>query len=129
MMLGLLGCHGSPQTALGSPQTVLGKPVGITTVGEEFTPLIPAGQRLPFTRSVTFTNKTDGGPEALVEVSQKDSSGIETIASLKIPIPKTKDNTLNITVTLKVSEDKMMRIKTTVMETASVREFGPFPVE
>jgi molecular chaperone DnaK (HSP70) len=108
---------------------VLKKPIGIRTAGDVFTPLVEAGQRLPHTHSETFTNKTDGGPKVLVELSQKDESGTETVASLIISIPPVADNTLNITVTLKLSEDKQLRVKTTVAEAASVQEFGPFPVE
>jgi molecular chaperone DnaK (HSP70) len=108
---------------------VLKKPIGIKTAGDVFTPLIEAGQHLPHTRSETFTNKTDGGPKVLVELSRKDESGLETIASLVIAIPPVADNALQITVTLKVSEDKKVRVKTTVAESASVQEFGPFPVE
>jgi molecular chaperone DnaK (HSP70) len=107
----------------------LKKSIGIETDGGEFTPLVEAGRRLPCTLSETFTNKTDGGPEALVSLSQRDESGTETVASLKIPIPRAPDHSLQITVTIKISEDKHMRVKTTVSEAASVREFGPFPVE
>jgi molecular chaperone DnaK (HSP70) len=108
---------------------VLDKPIGIATVGGAFTPLVEAGQGLPFTLSETFTNKTNGGPEILVELSQKDRSGVETVASLIIAIPTVPDNSLQITVTLKISEDKKMQVKTTIMQTATVQEFGPFPVE
>lgn len=121
-VLCLAGCGGKPEAALK-------KPIGITTSGEDFTPLIEAGQRLPHTYSETFTNKTDGGPEVLVELSQKDGSGVETIASLIVAIPPVPDNALNITVTLKVSEHKQLRVKTTVSETALIQEFGPFDVE
>ena len=138
-LLGAVGCVDASKSASkpgispssdGSRQVgVLKKPIGIKTAGDVFTPLIEAGQRLPHTRSETFTNKTDGGPKVLVELSQKDESGLETIASLVIAIPPVADNALQITVTLKVSEDKKLRVKTTVAESGSVQEFGPFPVE
>ncbi len=51
------------------------------------------------------------------------------MASLIIAIPAVADNALQITVTLKITEDKQMKVKTTVAETAAVQEFGPFPVE
>ena len=106
------------------------KPIGIKTAGDVFEfPLMPEGQSLPCTRSETFTNKTDGGANVPVEISQKGSSGIETIASLIIAIPPVADNALQITVTLKVSEDRQLRVKTTATEAHSVQEFGPFPVE
>ncbi len=135
----LAGCGNEPDSAVDREGTspvdrpsraaTLTKPIGITTAGDVFTPLVEAGQRLPHTFSETFTNKTDGGPEVLVELSQKDDAGVETIAALIISIPPEPDNSLNITVTLKLSEDKRLRVKTTVAETASVQEFGPFPVE
>jgi molecular chaperone DnaK (HSP70) len=82
LVVGLPGCSDrlkSPADAgAGTPirrgreVAVLKKPIGIKTAGDVFTPLIDAGQRLPCTRSETFTNKTDGGPKVLVELSQKD---------------------------------------------------------
>jgi hypothetical protein len=110
-------------------KATLKKSIGIKTAGDVFTPLVKADQRLPHTYSQTFTNKTDAGPSVVVVLSQKDETGIETIASLPISIPRVPDNTLNIIVTLKISEDKQLRVKTTVAETASVQEFGPFPLE
>ena len=108
---------------------LLEKPIGITTAGGVFTPLVDAGQTLPYTKSETFTNETDGGPEVMVELSQKDHTGTETVASLRIAIPRVPNNTLEITVTLKISKDKQMRVKTTISQPAMVQEFGPFPVE
>jgi hypothetical protein len=89
---------------------------------------VPAGQRLPFTHSETFGNATNGRAEVLVELAQKDAAGVETIASLRIPIPRAANQTLDITVTLIISAQKTMKVKTTVAQTASVKEFGPFPV-
>jgi molecular chaperone DnaK (HSP70) len=122
--LALLGLGGRAQRG-----AVLDKPIGIATADGEFTPLVEAGQSLPFTFSDTFTNKTDGGPEVLVHLSQKDESGTETIASLILAIPSVPDNSLQITVTVKIATDKKMTVKTTVAKTAKVQEFGPFPVE
>jgi hypothetical protein len=39
------------------------------------------------------------------------------------------DNALQITVTLKFSDEKQLRVKTNFAESASVQEFGPFAVE
>ena len=137
-VLHLSGCADAPRSASdqrAGPRpgrergVTLKRPIGITTVAGSFTPLVEAGQHLPHTHSETFTNKTDGGPEILVELSQKDESGIETIASLVVPIPRVPDNALQITVTLRISADKEMTVKVTVAEPATVREFGPFPVE
>jgi molecular chaperone DnaK (HSP70) len=117
------------QQAVERKDATLEKPIGITTAGDVFTPLVDAGQKLPYTKSETFTNKTDGGPEVMVELSQKDRTGVEIVALLIIAIPRVPDNTLQITVTLKISEDKQMRVKTTISQPATVQEFGPFPVE
>lgn len=135
VVLGLSGCADVAKSAADARagvtkgRAVLKKPIGVRTAGEDFTPLIAAGQRLPCTHSETFTNKTDGGPQVLVELAQQDETGLETIASLILAIPPVDDNALQITVTLKVSKDRKLRVKTTVAETASVQEFGPFPVE
>lgn len=112
-----------------SSQKVLLKPIGIKTAGPVFTPLIPAGHKLPLVFSQTFGNETNGQSEVLVELSQKSAAGMETIASLRIKIPPATNGSLNITVTLEVSETKMMSVKTTVAETASTQRFGPFAVE
>jgi len=119
------------QQAVEHKDALLEKPIGITTAGNVFTPLVDAGQKLPYTKSETFSNKTDGGPEVMVELSQKDRTGAEIVASLRIAIPRVPNNTLVITVTLKISEDKQMRVKTTISQPqpTMVQEFGPFPVE
>ena len=124
----LIGCGSHQKVAEADSATVLRKPIGITTAGDVFSQLIPAGQRLPCTHSETFGNATNGRTEVLVELGQKDSTGTETIASLRIPIPKASNKTLDITVTLKISAEKKMNVKTTVAQTGDVHEFGPFPV-
>ncbi len=136
VVLCFAGCADKPQArqpaAAAKPATkgaVLTKPIGIATVQGAFTPLINAGQPLPFTFSDTFTNKTNGGPEILVHLMQKDETGTETIASLIIAIPPVADNALQVTVTLKIASDRKMTVKTTVAQTAKVQEFGPFPVD
>jgi len=108
---------------------VLEKSVGIVTEGRVFTPLIRAGQRLPFTCSRVFSNKTDGGSELFLEVAQQDPSGVENIVSTRVPIPPAPNGTLDITITLKIDEDKGMTVKATVAQSGVVKEFGPFPVE
>jgi len=60
-----------------------------------------------------------------VELSQKGAAGSETVASLRIKIPPAANKTLDITVTLTVSENKQMTVKTTVSQTASTQQFGP----
>src|SRR5262249_61160350 len=117
------------QHAVERKDALLEKPIDITTAGDVFPPVVDAGQKLPYTKSETFTNKTDGGPEVMVELSQKDQTGTETVASLIIAVPRVPNNTLQITVTLKISEDKQMRVKTTISQPTMVQEFGPFPVE
>lgn len=112
-----------------SKSTTLIKPIGIETADGEFTILIPASQRLPHVFSETFTNKNDGGPEIQVHLSQKDEFGSETVAFIIVQVPPSPDNSQEIVVTLKISADKKMQVKTTVVRTASVQEFGPFPVD
>jgi len=110
-------------------RVTLTKPIGITTAGDVFSPLIPAGQTLPVVHSETFSNATKGKSEVLVELSQRSAAGSETIASLRIQIPPAADGTLDITVTLTVSETKQMTVKTTVSQSARAQQFGPFKVE
>jgi hypothetical protein len=119
---------------------ILRMPIGITTAGDVFSPLIEAGQGLPYTRSMIFSNAIEGAPDVAVELSQKDSTGNERIASLRIPVPgAAPSKSLSITVTLIVSTDKTMRVKTTVGQkdepgalvtsACVVQEFGPYRVK
>jgi len=48
------------QRAVERKDALLEKSIGITTSGDVFTPLVGAGQKLPYTKSETFTNETDG---------------------------------------------------------------------
>lgn len=107
----------------------LTNPVGITILGGVFSPLIPAGQALPVVHSETFGNATNGKSEVMVELSQQSAAGTETITSLRIPIPPAANRTLDITVTISISADKQMTVKTTVAQTAATQQFGPFPVK
>jgi hypothetical protein len=120
---------GPPPAVRSHQAAILKKVIGIKTAGEVFTPLFEAGRRLPSTISENFTNQTGGGTVLEIVLSQKDESSVETIACLLISIPPAPDNALRIIVKLKISADKQLRVKTTVSETASVQEFGPFPVE
>ena len=140
VLIGLVACQKQPATipsavaaetlSASSPSGgTLVKPIGITTAGNVFSPLIPAGHSLPVVHSETFGNQTDGKSEVLVELSQRSAAGNETIASLRIKIPPAANKSLNITVTLTVSEAKQMIVKTTVAEIASTQQFGPFSVE
>ena len=139
-LIGGVGCHGKatpdrPATAAANPaapvpsSVMLAKPIGITTAGGVFSTLIPAGQTLPTVHSETFGNATNGKAEVLVELSQQSPAGTETITSLRIPIPTAADKTLDITVTLTVSASKQMMVKTTVAQTATTQQYGPFTVE
>lgn len=140
VLIGLVACKKQPApgptavtaqapAASPPPRVTLAKPIGITTAGDVFSPLIAAGHSLPVVHSETFGNQTNGKSEVLVELSQRSAAGNEIIASLIIKIPPAANKALNITVTLTVSEAKQMTVKTTVAETASMQQFGPFSVE
>ena len=136
VLLGGAACGPTPTPAVSAgtaaPEKAalsLEKPIGITTAGGVFTPLIPAGQTLPTVQSQTFGNKTDGGSQVGVVLSQKGSEGIETVASMEIDVPPAANDAVGIIVTLTVSESKQMTVKTTVVKTAKIQQFGPFPVQ
>lgn len=65
----------------------------------------------------------------MVELSQQSAAGAEPITSLRIPIPPAANRTLDITVTISISADKQMTVKTTVAQTAATQQFGPFAVK
>lgn len=136
LLVGITACGPGPSSAVSVPPTTPSKPefalsqaIGITTAGGVFTPLINAGQSLPVVRSETFGNKTNGGSKVGVVLSQKGTAGMETVASLQIDIPSAANDAVTIIVTLSVSEAKQMTVKTTVVETATTQQFGPFPVQ
>ena len=140
VLIGVVACQKQPAAEMAAvvasapaaptrSLVTLAKAIGITTAGDVFSPLIPAGQALPIVHSETFGNATNGKGEVLVELSQKSTAGTETIASLRIKIPPAANKTLDITVTLIVSDSKQMTVKTTVSQTASTQQFGPFAVE
>jgi hypothetical protein len=109
-----------------SSSTLL-KAIGITAADGVLTLVVPAGQQLPDTRSQTLTTANAAG-EVAVTLSQQDASGSAAIAEVRVPIPMVTGTTLDITVTLKISAAKVLRIKTTVNQTAESREFGPWLV-
>jgi hypothetical protein len=112
-----------------APAITLRRPIGITTSGDVFTPLVPAGQHLPWTHSQTFGNATNGAGEVAIDLSQHDAIGTNAIANLRIPIPRAANRTLEVTVMLEISADKAMQVKTTVGQASESRAFGPYQVE
>jgi len=64
---------------------------------------------------------------ATVTIFQTDGSLRETIAEVDVPVDPMKDS--SIVITINVDSQKRLRLKTSVMESAVVKEFGPFPVE
>jgi hypothetical protein len=62
-----------------------------------------------------------------IQARESDFCPLPAVIGLAGPV--SRENALQITVTLKISPDEQLRVRTTVMETASVQQFGPFPVE
>ncbi len=110
-----------------SSSTLL-KAIGITAAGGVLTPVVPAGQQLPHTRSQTSRTAANAAGEVAITLSQQDATGSAAIAEVRVPIPAVTGTTLDITVTLTISAAKVLRIKTTVNQTAESREFGPWLV-
>ena len=89
--------------------------------------LLPAGKDVPAMASERFVYVKDGLDSATVTIYQSDGSLRETIAEVDVPVAPMKDS--NIVITVSVDSQKQLRLKTSVMESAVVKEFGPFPVE
>jgi Hsp70 protein len=115
-------------SASGDP--ALKKAIGIVTVGDTFTEIIPARQKLPHTYSDSFANGQDNQKAIEITLAQKDRSGTEKIVVAVIdnlpPKPKAR---LRLIVTVKIDSQKKLTLKATVPETGYLKEFGPFPVE
>jgi len=89
--------------------------------------LLPAGKDLPAIASYRLLYEKSVEDAGTVTVYQYEGTMHETIAQVDVPVPPMKDSTMVITVN--VDSEKRLRLKTSVMETAVVKEFGPFPVE
>lgn len=108
----------------------LNKSIGIITVGDVYSEIIPAGQSIPHTFSESFGNADDGQQAVEISLAQRDESGIEKICVVVVnDLPPKPENGLHIIVTIKIDSDKNMRVKAAVSETGYVNYFGPFLVE
>jgi len=136
-LLGLTRCSQSPPEQVDKQPVkeakmseTLREPIGIVTLADAFTEIIPAGSELPHTFSETFANAADNQPGITITLAQKQPSGTEKIAAVTIDnLPKRPQGMLHVVVTIKVSRKKELTLKATVSETGYVKEFGPFPVE
>lgn len=118
-----------------SPSTrsdVLASPLGITAIAgghEDFFEVVPAGHALPHTYSETYTTQSETQDRVEVAISQKHDSGVERIASISLRVPPRPPETPQVIVTLRIDAQKRLRVKTTTIETGTVKEYGPFPLE
>ncbi len=120
----LTGCTKSPSNSK------LNKSIGIVTVGDVISEIIPANQTIPHTYSETFSNAENGQQAIEITLAQKDRSGIEKICVAVIDnLPPKPIGKLNVIITIKVDQHKKLRLKATVPETGYLKEFGPVSVE
>ena len=114
---------------LAAPAT-LKKPIGIITVGNVFSEIMPAGTALPHTYSDSFGNAADNQTAVEITIGQKDAGGIEKILVATIDnLPKRPKGKLSVIVTVTVDAEKKLRMKATVPETGYIKQFPPMPVE
>jgi Hsp70 protein len=85
----LIGCSPPPPTGSvvesSSPairEGVLTQNLGIETLGERFTPLLPTGCRLPCVKSSTFSTTEDSQPQITLHVLRGDSGRVADQHSL-----------------------------------------------
>lgn len=126
LSLFLSGCSAIKPKADATPKLTYS--IGINT-SEGYTEMIPAGQTLPTLFSETYSNEEDRQETVGIEISQKRTEGIEKIVDVEVPIPQKSEGEVEMLITVKVDANKMLTVKTSVMETGLVKEFGPFPVE
>ena len=118
----------SQQKPVGTPGR-LDYPVGVVTLAEPFSELIPAGVALPRLFSDTFGNAEDNQQSVGIKIVQRRPEGTETIASLTIDdLPPAPKGMLHITLTISINREKELRVKATITEKGYVREYGPVPV-
>lgn len=108
-------------------------PISIETV-DGLSEMVSADKQLPVVYSETFVFDKDdkfdpniAQDRASITISQKTPAGDESIVDVDVAIPPKQ--TVNILVTVKIDQDKMLRVKASVMETGLVKEYGPFPVQ
>lgn len=63
-----------------------------------------------------------------VRLAQEHAEGLETVVDAMVPVPPAPSGEVQIVVSVRVDGRKRLWLKTTVVQTASVQEFGPFPV-
>ncbi|MEP7074220.1 MAG: Hsp70 family protein [Acidobacteriota bacterium] len=111
-----------------APAAKLSYSIGINTT-DGYTEMIPAGQALPTLFSETYSNEEDKQETVAIEISQKRDDGIEKIVDVEVPIPARSEGEVEMLITVKVDANKMLTVKSSVMESGQVKGFGPFPVE
>jgi molecular chaperone DnaK (HSP70) len=116
---------------LAGPKTAkLRYPIGIQTVGEEFSELIPSGKPLPTVFSETFSTGADDQETVQIAIWQKTDHGLELVTDILVKeLPRAPKATVRVVVTLTIDGSKNLRVKATVVDTAKVHEFGPYPVK
>jgi hypothetical protein len=100
-------------------------PIGLET-SDGFTELISTTHGLPAGGSERLVFDKDDKDIATITVIQPSGTLKEKIAEVDIKVEKHKE--ANIVITVTVDSTKMLKLKTSVMETGAVKEFGPFPV-
>lgn len=121
----------SPQpndAILGGTYTTLESPIGIMTF-DGFAELISIYQPLPHLFSEVFSTATDQQDSVEIKLVQQHSYGTEIITVVTIrDLPTYGKGVLQITITIKVDEQKQLTCKVTINETAYQQEYGPYKV-
>ena len=118
------------RTIFSQPEAaVLKRHLGIVAVdknGQNIFILVPAGTELPNVYSNIFTNESDGQNKVEITLCQQHPEGIEIVTNIVEKIPPNEKSTVQVVVTLMIDKKKNLRVKTTIADTARVKEYGPF---
>jgi len=118
------------EQALKEEQVTLRYSVGIGTLGENYTEIIPAGQKLPHLYSSVFSNAEDNQTQVEIKISQKRPEGIRIICSpILRDLPPSPKASLSIALNVTVDVNKRLFVKATIAEPSYEKEYGPFKVE
>jgi len=102
-------------------------PVGI--FDDDFTTLLPRGTPLPAQVSESFSTAFEGQDAFPLRIAKLTGLGVERLCETRLRVPqKAGEPRFTVILTLRVDEEERLWCRTTMVESAEVRDFGPFPL-
>jgi molecular chaperone DnaK (HSP70) len=104
--------------------------VGIRTLADRFTELIPAGATLPFVFSDHFHNAADFQDDVVIELMQLAGGALHRIALITLDsLPERPMGAMDVEIRLIVGRDKRMRVMVHAREAGVLETYGPYVLD